>query len=131
MVNDPVADFITRLYNAGKVNKNSVEIPYSRFKHAVADTLEKAGFIGKVEKGGKDVRKSITVELLYKQDGSPRISGVQRISKPGRRLYKGAKEIFQVRYGKGAVIFSTPKGVMTGDDARRENVGGEELFKIW
>lgn len=131
MVTDPIADFITRLVNAGNVHKATIAVPYSKLKHAVADVLARAGFVGTVEKEGKGIQKTLTVELLYKADGSPRISGVQRVSKPGRRLYKGTKEIFPVRYGKGAALFSTPQGIMTDTDARKARVGGEELFKIW
>lgn len=131
MVGDPIADLIIRIKNAGRVRKEEVVVPHSNLKAAVAETLSKAGFVGKVDKSGKGVKKALTVELLYKADGSPRIMDVQRVSKPGRRLYKGVKHIFPVRYGKGAAIFSTPKGIMTDTEARKARVGGEELFKIW
>ena len=131
MVNDPIADLIIRIKNAGNVGKRVVEVPYSKFKHAVADALQESGFIGTVQKAGKGVAKTLTIELLYAKNGSPRISGVRRISKPGRRLYKGVKHIFPVKYGKGAAFFSTPNGVLSDTQARKQRVGGEELFRIW
>lgn len=100
-------------------------------KHEIADALKDAGFVGAVEKGGKGVQKTLTISMLYKESGHPRISGVQRVSKPGRRLYKGVRDIHQVRYGKGVAVFSTPKGILTDAGARKAQVGGEELFKMW
>ncbi len=131
MVNDPISDLITRIKNAGNVGKPSIEMPYSKFKAAVAEALSKAGFLGEVGKGGKGVAKTLTIKLIYKANGAPRIMDVKRISKPGRRLYKSVKHIFPVRYGKGAAIFSTPNGILTDKDAREQKVGGEELFRIW
>ncbi len=131
MVNDPISDLIIRIKNAGKVGKTEVTVPYSKLKAAIADTISKAGFIGKVEKSGKGITKTLTIELLYNPSGSPRVTDVKRVSKPGRRLYKGVKHIFPVRYGNGAAIYSTPKGILTDEQARKESVGGEELFKIW
>lgn len=131
MVGDPIGDFIIRLKNAGAVGHESVTAPHSKLKMAVAEVLSKEGFVGAVEKSGKKVRKSISVQLLKKNDGSPRISEVKRLSKPSRRIYKSVNEIFPVRYGKGALILSTPKGILTGKDARKEGVGGEALFEIW
>jgi small subunit ribosomal protein S8 len=131
MVNDPISDLIIRIKNAGRVGKVLVSMPYSKFKHATSDTLSKAGFVGEVSKDGKGTRKTLTIKLVYKENGSPRITDVQRISKPGRRLYKGVKHIFPYKYGKGTVIFSTPKGILTDTEARKKKVGGEELFKIW
>ncbi len=131
MVNDPVADLIIQMKNAGMVGKLFVDVPYSRFKHAIADALNRAGFVGEVDKKGKGVNKTLRIELIYLKDGSPKIKGVKRISKPGRRLYKGVKHIFPVRYGFGVAVFSTPKGVLTDKEARERNVGGEELFRMW
>ena len=131
MVGDPIGDFIVRLKNAGAVKHESVSLPHSKMKMAVADVLKSAGFVKDVEKRGKKVRKTIHVDLLYKTDGTPRITEVKRISKPGRRVYKGVDEIFPVRYGKGLLVLSTPKGILTGQDARKAGVGGEALFEIW
>lgn len=131
MVGDPIGDFIVRLKNAGAVNHESVSLPHSKMKMAVAEVLKNAGFVKSVEKQGKKVRKTIHVELLYNKDGSPRITTVKRVSKPGRRIYKGADEVFPVRYGKGVLVLSTPKGILTDAQARKERVGGEALFEIW
>ena len=131
MLGDPIGDFIIRLKNAGAVGHENVSVPHSKIKMDIAEVLSKEGFVGSVEKSGKKVRKTIHIDLLKKDDGSPRITQVHRISKPSRRTYKGADEIFPVRYGKGLLILSTPKGVMSGRAARKEGVGGEALFEIW
>ncbi len=131
MVNDPVGDFIIQLKNAGMVRKNTVSIPYSKLKHAVADKLAEAGFITDADKRGKKVKKTLDITLKYDAEGAHQIQGVQRISKPGRRLYLSVAEIFPVKFGKGKRILSTPAGILTGEEAREKNVGGEELFIIW
>jgi small subunit ribosomal protein S8 len=95
------------------------------------EELEQVGFIASVEKSGKKVRKNIEVTLMYEKNGLPTISGVKRVSKPGRRLYRGFKEIVPVRYGTGTLVLSTPKGILTDTEARKEKVGGETLFEIW
>ena len=131
MVGDPIGDFIVRLKNAGAVKHKGVALPHSKMKMAVAEVLKDAGFLKSVEKQGKKIRKTIHVELMYKEDGTPRITEVKRVSKPGRRVYKGADEIFPVRYGKGMLVLSTPKGILTDSLAQKERVGGEALFEIW
>lgn len=130
MVSDPVGDFIVSLKNAGAIRKASVSVPYSAFKMAIAEKLKEAGFIADVEKKGKKVRKNLDVTLKYAA-GVHAIAGVKRISKPGRRMYKSSREITPVRYGYGALILSTPKGVLTDKEARKAKVGGEALFEIW
>ena len=131
MVTDPVADFITRLTNAGAVGHKTVSLPFSTFKHAIAEKLKDAGYLAAFEKKGKKVRKTLDVTLKYDEAGKPVIHGVKRISKPGRRLYKGAHEIMSVRYGHGALVLSTPQGILTDKEARKARVGGEALFEIW
>ena len=130
MVSDPVADFIIQLKNAGMVGKSNVCLPYSKMKHAIADKLQEAGYVAEVTKRGKKVKKILDVTLKY-EGGKHLISGVERISKPGRRMYLGVSDIFPVKFGKGTRILSTPAGILTGEEARKENVGGEELFIIW
>lgn len=130
MVNDPVADFIVRLKNAGAVGKAEVVVPYSKLKHAIAEKLAAAGFITSTDVRGKGVKKELACALRY--DGKTHyIRGVQRISKPGRRLYAHVSEIHPVKFGHGKLILSTPAGILTDDEAREKNVGGEQLFKIW
>ena len=131
MVSDPVADFINRLTNAGAIKKASVSVPFSNFKLAIAEKLKDAGYVKAVEKKGKKVKKTLDVMLKYDEVGNHVIEGVKRISKPGRRMYKSAHEIVSVRYGHGDIILSTPQGVKTGREARKDKVGGEALFEIW
>lgn len=131
MVNDPVADFLVRLKNAAALGQVALSVPYSNFKMAIAQTLKGAGYVKAVEKKGKKVRKTLDVTLECDVGGKPRLVGVKRISKPGRRVYRGARELHAVRYGHGALILSTPKGVMTNTEARKHKVGGEALFEIW
>ncbi len=131
MVGDPIGDFIIQLKNAGMVKKRTVSIPYSKLKHAVADKLVEAGFIAEAIKRGKKVKKTLDITLKYDTKGEHEIRGVKRVSKPGRRLYIGVAEIFPVKFGKGKRILSTPAGILTGEEAKEKNVGGEELFIIW
>ena len=131
MTNDPIGDFIIRLTNAGAIKKTSISLPFSNFKLAVAEKLSAAGYIGAVEKKGKKVKKTLDIVLKYDAQGMPRISGVKRISKPGRRMYKSVLDIVPVRYGKGALILSTPGGIKTDKEAKTEKLGGEALFEIW
>lgn len=130
MINDPIGDLITRLKNASAVNKETVSVPYSRLKEAVARSLQKAGFVGEVSKDGAGTKQMLIVSLLYK-NGTSAIRGVKRISKPGRRLYAGVKEIHPIKYGKGVMILSTPRGILTDSEARKIRAGGETLFSIW
>ncbi len=131
MVTDPVADLINRIKNAGAVKAASVSLPFSNFKLAIAEKLKDAGYVKAVEKKGKKVRKALDVVLKYDETGTHVIMGVKRVSKPGRRMYRSVHEIKPVKYGHGALILSTPKGIMTDKEARKEKVGGEALFEIW
>ena len=130
-MNDPIADFITRIKNASDVGKENISLPFSKMKLAIAELLSAKGFVGSVAKKSKGSAKYLNVELLHEKDGNPKISGVKRISKPSRRLYENAKNIKRFRQGFGLSVFSTPKGIMTDVDARKENIGGEHLFNIW
>ena len=130
MVSDPVGDFVVQLINAGAVRKSAVLVPYSKLKAAIADTLVETGYLKSAAKRGKKIKKTLEVELAYQEDRHV-IRGVKRISKPGRRMYVGAGEIHPVKFGKGKLILSTPLGIMTGEEARKQQVGGEQLFVIW
>ena len=131
LITDPIGDFITRLKNASMVKKASMSVPFSNVKHAVALTLKKNGYVGEISESGAGVTKTITVALLYDETGSPKIHDVDRVSKPGRRLYTGVKHIHPIKYGKGLMILSTPRGILTDSEARENRVGGETLFVIW
>ena len=122
---------IVRLTNAGAVRKVSVSVPYSKLKHAIVDKLCERGYAVSVEKHGKKIKKTLEIVLKYNADGSAFVRGVKRVSKPGRRLYTPMTGIHPVKFGKGLMILSTPKGILTGDEARKENVGGEQMFIIW
>lgn len=129
MVTDPLANFITALQNAAKAGVELVVVPHSRLKDAVAIVLKKEGYLSNVEHKGKKTNK-IEVTVAY-DNGEARIHGVKRISKPSRRMYLGATEIYGVKNGYGHLVLSTPEGVMTGQQAKKAKVGGEVLFEIW
>lgn len=131
MTTDPIADLINQIKNAGAVKKATVSIPFSNFKLSIAEKLKDAGFVKAVEKKGKKVKKTLDITIKYTEDGKAFIQGVKRVSKPGRRIYRGADEIIPVKYGFGALILSTPKGIKTDKEAKKEKVGGEALFQIW
>jgi small subunit ribosomal protein S8 len=131
MVSDPVGDFVVRIMNAGAVRKDTVSVPYSKLKHAIADTLVGAGYLKSATKHGKKIHKTLDVALAYQEDGSTVIRGVKRISKPGRRMYASRADIHPVKFGSGKLILSTPVGIVTGEEARKQHVGGEQLFIIW
>jgi small subunit ribosomal protein S8 len=130
MVSDPVGDFIIQIKNAGAIRKESLSVPYSKLKAAIAETLVSAGYLKSAAKHGKKVRKTLEIVLAYENRESV-IRGVKRISKPGRRMYAGASEIHPVKFGTGKLILSTPGGIMTGEEAHKAQVGGEQLFIIW
>lgn len=127
---DSIGDFINRIKTAGNAGLASTTMPHSNVVEAIAEVLVKHGFIKSVSKKGKKVIKTLDVELLYK-DNKPRVTNAARISKPSRRIYEKSKDIKPVRRGLGMVVLSTPSGIMTDAEARKANVGGEVLFKIW
>jgi small subunit ribosomal protein S8 len=131
MVNDPLGDFINRLKNANAVKSEVAVSPYSKLKESVANLLKKEGYVGFINNKGKGAKKVLEVGLLYKKDGSPRISQTKRVSKPGRRVYQGFKEMRPVKFGHGMLVLSTPQGIVSDKDAKKDKIGGEALFKIW
>jgi small subunit ribosomal protein S8 len=131
MITDPIGDFIVRLKNAGAVGHTSIEVPFSKMKKAIAMTLKKCGYVGEIDEKGDDPKKTLSVELLYDASGAPKINGVKRISKPGRRLYAKARDVHQVKYGKGLMVLTTPQWIVTDKEAREKRLGGETLFQIW
>ncbi len=129
-MSDSISNLIIQIKNAARAGRPSIPVPYSNLKLAIASILEKEGFLKLVTKRGKKVAKSIEMELAY--DGKiPRVHDVVRVSKLSRRIYQKAKDIHSVRQGYGRLILSTPKGILTDRQARKEKVGGEALFKIW
>ncbi len=121
---DPIADLITRIRNAGMVNKTEVTVPTSRMKERIAQTLKDSGYIDSFE-----VSDEKPANMTIKLNDS--ITKIDRLSKPGRRLYSAADEIPRVKNGRGIVIISTPKGVMTGDEAKKKRLGGELLLEVY
>lgn len=130
MVTDPIADLIVHIKNASLVRKDSVSVPYSGLKEAIAHVLMKEGYVSSVEKKGKKVAKTLEIGLVY-FDGQPRVNGIERVSKSSRRVYQKARDIRVFKSGYGNVIYSTPKGILADHEARTQKVGGEVLFKIW
>lgn len=128
MVTDPVADLITRIKNAGKARKESVLLPYSKLKEAIALVLVSEGYVKSASK--KKTSPTLEVVLNY-HNGEPKVKDVERISKSSRRVYMGFEEIHPTKGGFGKMILSTPKGILTDRQAIKERVGGEVLFKIW
>lgn len=122
---------IIKLKNASLQGKETVSFPYSKMSLAIAELLEKEGWVKAVAKKGKKVLKTIEVELAYGEDKSPRVTGVERVSKLSKRVYKGSKEIRLVRNGYGTLVLTTPNGIVTDKQAKAQKVGGEALFKIW
>lgn len=127
---DSISHLIIQLKNGSAANKETVVMPHSNFTEAVAVALARKGFVKPALKKGKGVQKSLEIGLIY-VNGNARINDVKRISKPSKRLYKGYSEIHQVKQGFGSTFVSTPKGILSDDEARKEKVGGEVLFQIW
>jgi len=132
MVNDPIGDFLTRLRNAQLRKQEEVVVPATKMLAAIADILKKNGYVeGYNVSSEKGVaQQSLTVQLKYIA-GEPAMRNMERISKPGLRKYLNYKEIPKVLNGKGIGIFSTPKGVLSAEDAKKSKVGGEYLCEIW
>ncbi len=128
---DPIADMLIRIKNNQAVKKETAMFGYSKMKWDIAKILERSGYLGDVNRKGKKNRKLIEVTLLYDEAGNPKISGVKRISKPGRRVYKSFREIQPVNNSFGSALYSTSKGIVTDRDARKEKIGGEALCEIW
>lgn len=130
-VTDPIADLLTRIRNANQMRYNEVVIPSSNMKLEIVKILKNEGFIAdyKIEKN--EVQDNIIVTLKYGKNKERVISGLKRISKPGLRVYAKAEEVPTVLNGLGIAIVSTSKGVMTGKEARKENLGGEVLAYVW
>lgn len=129
-VSDPIADMLTRIRNAVMVRHDSVQVPASRMKLAIARVLREEGFINDYEVLRSKTHRTIKLRLKYGDNNQPILSGLERVSKPGLRVYVGSKEIPRVRGGLGIAIVSTPRGVMTGQQAWRQGVGGELLCYI-
>ncbi len=130
-VNDPIGDMLTRIRNACMARHTQVEIPASKMKLAIAEILKREGFIRDYSVKNGEPFDSVVLTLKYNSDRSPAITELKRVSKPGLRIYTKRSDIPRVRGGLGVSILSTPKGVMAGHDAWRQQVGGEVLCYVW
>lgn len=127
---DPVADMLTRIRNAALAGKTQVNLPHSKLKETIAKELKKANYLADVKVSGEGVTK--TLEITVNEPGTnATFTEITRVSKPGRRVYAGANEIPRVKNGRGIVLVSTSKGIMTGQAARRARLGGELICKVY
>jgi len=146
---DHINNLLNIIKNGQAVFRTTVEIPFSNFNFEIVKILERSGFVGKYEKKGKKSKKTIEITLKYDEPGRetetgnkeqfaggnvakiPEISGIKRISKPGKRIYIEAANIRKIRGGYGIIIISTSKGLMTNKEAKKQNIGGEVICEIW
>ena len=131
MQTDPIADFLTRIRNGLRADHDEVAMPASTFKAELARILAEQGYIDGYEVEPARVGRTLRIQLKYTEERKPVISGVKRLSKPGRRRYVDADSIPKVQGGMGTTIVSTSRGVKTGHEARRERVGGELVAQVW
>ena len=129
-LNDPIGDMIARIKNAQERNHKKVELPSSNFKTKIADILKNEGFIKDFKVNKENNKFLLSLELKY-HSGNPVISTFERVSKPGRRIFSSADGLPKINNGLGIAIISTPKGVMTDIDARKQRVGGEIICKVF
>jgi small subunit ribosomal protein S8 len=128
---DPIADMLTRIRNGITSHHDRVELPASKLKVEIARILKSEGFISNYKLIEEKPQSSLRIYLKYSDDGEPVIHGIERISRPGRRVYRNRQEIPRVLGGLGLAIVSTSKGVMAGSEAVKEGVGGEVLCQVW
>jgi small subunit ribosomal protein S8 len=128
---DPIADMLTRVRNAIIARHPKVDVPASKLKSEIARILKEEGFILNYKQTEEGAKKFIRLYLKYTPGNVPVISRIERVSRPGCRVYVGSKEVPRVLGGLGVNILTTPRGVMTGASARKENVGGEVLCQVW
>jgi small subunit ribosomal protein S8 len=130
-VSDPIADMLTRLRNASRARHSEVAVPASRSKREIARILMEEGFVADVREEQQESRAVLTITLKYVDGKAPVLTGLKRISKPGLRVYAGKTEIPRVLGGLGLVLVSTSRGIMSGQQARKAQLGGEILAYVW
>lgn len=128
---DPIADLLTRIRNGQQARHATIDVPASRLKAAISEILKQEGYIEDVRETQEGARSVLRIQLKYGRTGERAITGLERVSRPGRRVYCGKNEIPRVLGGLGITIVSTPRGVLTGSACRRLGVGGEVLCNIW
>ncbi len=129
-LNDPIGDMLARIKNSLLRNHKKVALPSSNFKIKIAEVLKNEGYINNYEVSSNEKKFKLEIELKYNY-GSPVISSIQRVSKPGRRIFSSAESLPKINNGLGIAIVSTPKGVMTDIDARKQKIGGEIICKVF
>ena len=129
-LSDPIGDMIARIKNSSLRNYKKVEIPSSKFKVKIADVLKNEGYIIDYKIEAKEGKDKLLIDLKY-SSGNPVINSIQRVSKPGRRIFSSAESLPKINNGLGIAIISTPKGVMTDIDARKQKIGGEIICKVF
>lgn len=127
---DPISDMLTRIRNAILVSKTEVSMPHSKIKQSVAELLKKNGFLNEVSVSGEGKDKQLKIQI-NEENSNPKITEIARLSRPGRRLYARSTDIPTVKQGRGIVIISTSRGVMTGDAAKKAKIGGELICKVY
>ena len=128
---DPIADMLTRIRNATMVRHDRTDVPASRIKLDIAKILKQEGFIRTFKVLEEGPQGTLRIYLKYADDGEPAIHGMERVSKPGRRVYRGVEELPRVRSGLGVAVVSTNRGILTDEQARSLSVGGEVLCRVW
>jgi small subunit ribosomal protein S8 len=131
MVTDPISDLLTRLRNASMVSKPSVSVPHSNFKFDLAKLLKNEGYVSDVKVSGEGVKKSIDIDMKYSEEGISVISGMNRLSKPGQRVYSSFDKLPRNNGGLGTVVVSTSRGLLTDSEARKRKLGGELICEVW
>ena len=131
MVTDPISDLLTRLRNASMVSKPSVSIPHSNFKLELAKLLKNEGYVSDVKVSGEGVKKLIDIDMKYSVEGMSVISGMNRLSKPGQRVYSSFDKLPRNNGGLGTVIVSTSRGLLSDSEARKRKLGGELICEVW
>ena len=129
-LSDPIGDMLARIKNSQMRNQKKVEMPSSNFKVKIADVLKSEGYINNFNVLNNDNKNTLTIDLKY-NSGSPVISVIERVSRPGRRIFSSAESLPKINNGLGIAIVSTPKGVMTDIEARKKKVGGEVICKVF
>lgn len=130
-MSDPISDMLTRIRNAVQARHPRTDVPHSRLKGAIAEILRSEGYIGEVATVEKNGFKFLRIALRYDGEGNSYMSGLERVSRPGKRVYAGHEEIPKVMGGLGVTILSTPKGMMSGRAARKAGIGGEIVCAVW
>ncbi len=128
---DPIGAMVNEIKVGGLAGKPTIVVKHSSIKNGILECLKKAGFISSFEKRQKQGHQVLEINLSYNEDGTPKVKESHRISKPSRRLYVGYREIRSIKGGRGIIVLSTPKGILSGEEAKKELVGGEPLFWMW